>query len=147
MRCIFCKKKDTAVIETRLSDDGASVRRRRECSHCRMRFTTHERNEELPILVIKRDGRRERFDRDKLRGGVLKAVEKTTVSAAQVEKIVQLVESQITRRETGEIESQSIGDIVANQLKKFDKIAYIRFASVFRRFVDVEELQDEIHKL
>jgi len=115
--------------------------------HCRMRFTTHERNEELPILVIKRDGRRERYDREKLQLGILKAVEKTGVSASQVEKIIEDVESLAARSENGEMESQHIGDLVANRLKKFDKIAYIRFASVFRRFLDVEELQDELHKL
>ena len=130
-----------------MAEDGSSVRRRRECVHCRMRFTTHERNEELPILVIKRDGRRERYDREKLQLGILKAVEKTGVSASQVEKIIEDVESLAARSENGEMESQLIGDLVANRLKKFDKIAYIRFASVFRRFLDVEELQDELHKL
>ena len=147
MRCIFCKNRETEVIETRMAEDGSSVRRRRECVHCRMRFTTHERNEELPILVIKRDGRRERYDREKLQLGILKAVEKTGVSASQVEKIIEDVESLAARSENGEMESQHIGDLVANRLKKFDKIAYIRFASVFRRFLDVEELQDELHKL
>lgn len=147
MRCLFCKQNDTEVIETRVSDDRATIRRRRHCVSCDKRFTTYERVEELPILVVKRDGRRERFDRDKLRNGILKAVGKTTVTLEQVEAIVSAVEGIATERETAEIPSQDIGEHVAARLKAIDKLAYIRFASVFRRFVDVEEFEKELKKL
>lgn len=147
MHCIFCQNTDTEVIETRLSEDGAVIRRRRRCLKCEKRFTTYERVEELPILVIKRDGRRERFNREKLRRGVLKSTGKTTVSAEQIEKIISQVESELKQQEGTEIESDFIGNVVAKKLKKIDKIAYIRFASVFKRFLDVEEFEKELKKL
>jgi len=147
MYCIFCKHTDTEVIETRLSDDGATIRRRRQCPRCEKRFTTYERVEEFPVLVIKRDGKRERFDRDKLVHGILKSCEKTTVSASQVEQIVNEVERELRQEDTTEIESRTIGNLVAKYLKKIDKVAYIRFASVFRRFVEVEDFEKEVKKL
>ena len=147
MYCIFCKNSDSEVIETRLSEDGGVIRRRRHCPKCQKRFTTYERVEELPILVIKRDGRRERFDREKLRRGIFKSCEKTKVTADQIEKIVSEVESELKQQDSTEIESKVIGNLVAKQLKKVDKIAYIRFASVFRRFVDVEDFEREVKKL
>ena len=147
MYCIFCRNSDTEVIETRLSEDGGAIRRRRHCPKCQKRFTTYERIEELPILVIKRDSRRERFDREKLRRGILKSCEKTKVTADQVEKIVSEVESELKQQDSTEVESKMIGNLVAKHLKKVDKIAYIRFASVFRRFVDVEDFEREVKKL
>ncbi len=147
MFCLFCKNKDTEVIETRLSEDGTTIRRRRRCPKCGKRFTTYERIEEIPILVIKKDGKRERFDREKLRRGIIKSCGKTTVSAEQIEKIVGFVESEITQQPTTEIESKTIGNLVAQRLKKIDKIAYIRFASVFRQFEEVEDFEKEIKKL
>lgn len=147
MFCPFCKNNDTDVIETRLSDDGKAVRRRRQCPKCQKRFTTYEKVEEFPVLVIKRDGRRERFDRDKLRNGILKATGKTTISADQVEKIISEVEGEIKQEDTAEAESQMIGKLVAKRLKQLDKVAYIRFASVFRRFVDLEDFEKELKKL
>ncbi len=147
MYCIFCKHTDTEVIETRLSDDGTTIRRRRQCPKCEKRFTTYERVEELPILVIKRDGRRERFNREKVRNGILKATEKTPVKAEQVEKIVTSVEQELKEEDSTEIESSVVGNLVAKYLKKIDKIAYIRFASVFRRFVDIEDFEKELKKL
>lgn len=147
MYCIFCKHTDTEVIETRLSEDGGSVRRRRQCPKCQKRFTTYEKVEELPILVIKRNGKRERFDREKLRRGLFKACEKTIVTAEQVERVVSDVESELKQQGSTEVESKAIGDLVAKHLKKIDKIAYIRFASVFRRFVDVEDFEKELKKL
>jgi len=147
MFCVFCQNKETEVIETRLSDDGAIIRRRRRCLKCDKRFTTYERVEELPILVIKRDGRRERFDKDKLRRGIIKACEKTQVSANDIENIVNKVEGELRQRDSTEIESKIIGNLVAKQLKKIDKVAYIRFASVFRRFVDLEDFEAELKKL
>ena len=110
-------------------------------------MTTYERVEELPILVIKRDGRRERFEREKLRHGILKAVGKTSVTAEQVLKIVNEIEMEAAGQEKAEVESQFIGTMVAKRLKKIDKVAYIRFSSVFRRFVDVEEFEKELKKL
>src|SRR3989344_4834379 len=147
MHCIFCQNSSTEVIETRLSEDGGAIRRRRHCSKCQKRYTTYERMEELPILVIKRDGRRERFDREKLRRGVLKSCEKTKVTADQVEKDVSGVETELKQQDSTEIESKVIGNLVAKHLKKLDKIAYISFASVFRRFVDVEDFEKELKKL
>lgn len=147
MYCLFCKNSDTEVIETRLSENGAVIRRRRMCPNCKKRFTTHERIEEFPVLVIKRDQKRERFDREKLRRGIVKAVGKTTVSALQIEQILAEVESVITQAEQNEISSQFIGEIVANRLKLLDKVAYIRFASVFRRFVDIEEFTRELQQI
>lgn len=147
MFCIFCKNIDTEVIETRVSDDGATVRRRRECLKCKKRFTTYERVEELPILVIKRDGRRERFDREKLRRGLLIPCEKTEVTADQIERLINEVESDLKQKDATEIESKEIGNLVAKKLKKLDKIAYIRFASVFKRFVDLDDFETELKKL
>lgn len=147
MFCIFCQNKDSEVIETRVADEGTTIRRRRQCPKCKKRFTTYERVEELPILVIKRDGRRERFDKDKLRRGVLKACEKTKVAASDIEKIIADIEGELKQQEATEVESKMIGNLVARHLKKIDKIAYIRFASVFRRFVDLEDFEKELKKL
>ena len=147
MKCIFCGGSDTEVVETRVSDDGSSIRRRRECKKCNKRFTTYERVEQLPIIVIKNDNRRERFDRDKLRRGILISTGKTSVSLEQVEKIMDEVESDLKQEEKTEVESKLIGNLVAKKLKKVDKIAYIRFASVFRRFVDLEDFETELKKL
>lgn len=147
MHCVFCKHQSTDVIETRVQEEGAAIRRRRQCPQCQKRFTTYERVQSMPVLVIKRDGRRERFDSEKLRNGIIKGVGKTTVTADQVDTIITTINTQI--RETGktEISSLDIGTMVADQLNAIDKVAYIRFASVFRRFVDVEEFQNELQKL
>lgn len=147
MKCLFCQNTGTEVIETRVSEDKTTIRRRRSCGACKKRFTTYERVEELPILVVKRDERRERFDRKKLLSGVFKAVGKTTVTADQVEAIVSEIEQAVTQNGKSEVSSGLIGDMVAKQLKDLDKVAYIRFASVFRRFVDVEEFEKELKKL
>lgn len=147
MYCIFCQHQDTEVIETRLVDEGRVIRRRRQCIKCGKRFTTYERVEEFPILVIKRDGRRERFNREKLRQGMIKATEKTKVSLDDIEKIIDDIEFEIKQKDTTEIESRLIGNMVAKRLKKLDKVAYIRFASVFRRFVDLEDFEGELKKL
>lgn len=147
MKCLFCQYSSTEVIETRVSEDKTIIRRRRSCPECKRRFTTYERVEELPVLVIKRDQKRERFDRKKLMQGIFKAVGKTTVTAPQVEDIVNQLEQELTHNGKLEVQSQEIGDTVANRLKEIDKVAYIRFASVFRRFVDVEEFEKELKKL
>jgi transcriptional repressor NrdR len=147
MKCLFCQFSNTEVIETRVSEDKTAIRRRRSCTSCKKRFTTYERVEELPILVVKRDNRRERFDRKKLLDGLFKAVGKTTITANQVETIVAHVEQEIAQQVKSEISSSEIGNMVAMQLKDLDKVAYIRFSSVFKRFVDVEEFERELQKL
>ncbi len=147
MHCIFCSNEQTEVVETRTADDGMTVRRRRECTKCLKRFTTYERVEQIPIIVVKRDGRRERFDRHKLSDGIIKSTGKTTITLEQVEQIVKNVEMDLKQEETTELQSQKIGELVAKYLKNLDKIAYIRFASVFKRFVDVEDFEKELKKL
>ncbi|MFZ2026438.1 MAG: transcriptional regulator NrdR [Microgenomates group bacterium] len=147
MNCLFCKNTDTEVIETRLADEGVTIRRRRVCPKCQKRFTTYERSEEFPILVIKKDGKRERFNRDKVRLGLQKACEKTMVTADQIERMISDIEQDVKQRDTAEVESSVIGALIAKQLKRTDKIAYIRFASVFKRFVELDDFQKEIKKL
>jgi transcriptional repressor NrdR len=147
MKCLFCQNGDTDVVETRISDDQTTVRRRRECVKCLKRFTTYERVEQLPIIVIKRDKRREKFDRDKLKKGILASCGKTILTLEEVEDVVSQVEADLKQEDSIEIESRRIGNLVAEKLKKKDKVAYIRFASVFRRFVDVEEFNEELKKI
>lgn len=147
MHCPYCKYHHTEVAETRAAEDGTNTRRRRGCVKCGKRFTTYERIENIALNVIKRDGKRQQFDREKLRNGLLKSCEKTKISAIQINEIVEDVEKRMRGGDTLEIESQKIGRIVATRLKRLDKIAYIRFSSVFKRFVDLEELEKELHKL
>jgi transcriptional repressor NrdR len=144
MKCPYCGSKDTEVVETRDSEDLETIRRRRECASCGKRFTTYERIENINLIVIKKDGKREQFDRDKLKRGIIRSCEKTKVSLEDIEKIVTEIEREL-RGETGvEIESKKI---VATRLKTMDKVAYIRFSSVFRRFVDVEDFEKEVKRL
>lgn len=147
MKCPYCENIDTEVIETRDSEDLGTTRRRRECSKCTKRFTTYERIESVPIIVIKKDGRKEQFEREKLQMGILKACEKTMVGIEDIEKVVDEVERELRSLDGVEVESKKLGQMVATRLKKLDKIAYIRFASVFRRFVDVEDFEKELQKL
>ncbi|MCL5019025.1 MAG: transcriptional regulator NrdR [Patescibacteria group bacterium] len=147
MKCPFCAVDETEVIETRDSEDGIITRRRRVCLKCDKRFTTYERIEVEPLIIVKKDGRREQFIRDKLRRGMLKACEKTTVSLDTIEKLVNDVERELRGADSSEIESKKVGSLVARELKKTDKLAYIRFASVFRRFVDLEDLEKELKKI
>lgn len=147
MRCPFCDHSDTEVVETRDSEDLATIRRRRSCSKCSKRFTTYERVERVPLIVIKKDGRKEQFDRDKLSHGILKSCEKTVIGIEEINKIVDEVDKELRSFGSVEVDSKKIGQSVATKLKKIDKIAYIRFASVFRRFVDVEDFEKELQKL
>lgn len=147
MKCPYCGNKDTEVVETRDSEDLETIRRRRACISCDKRFTTYERVENIHLIVIKKDGRREQFNREKLRGGILKACEKTTVPVDTIHKIVAEVERELRNESSIEVESKKIGHMVAQRLKKHDKVAYIRFSSVFRRFVDVEDFEKEVKKL
>ncbi len=147
MKCIYCKHPDSDVIETRISEDGMTVRRRRVCNKCKKRFTTYERIEEVPIFVIKRDRRREQFDAAKLKSGIMKAVGKTQVTFEQIDSITSMVTSKLISMGSNEVQSRKIGEIVAEQLKKIDKVAYIRFASVFKRFEDPEQFINELKRL
>ncbi|MFH1832889.1 MAG: transcriptional regulator NrdR [Candidatus Levyibacteriota bacterium] len=147
MKCPYCGSKETEVVETRDSEDLETIRRRRACLKCEKRFTTYERVENINLIVIKKDGKREQFSRDKLKNGILKASEKTKVSLENIEKIVTEVERELRSGDSVEIESKKIGLMIANRLKKIDKVAYIRFSSVFKRFVDVEDFEEEVKKL
>lgn len=147
MRCPYCGARETEVVETRDSEDLETIRRRRSCQKCDKRFTTYERVENIHLIVIKRDGKRQPFVREKLKGGILKSCEKTTVSVDQIEKIVTDIERELRNEAGVEVESRKIGEMVALRLKQIDKIAYIRFSSVFKRFVDIEDFEKEVQKL
>lgn len=147
MKCPFCSYQESKVLETRLSEDLDTTRRRRECIHCSKRFTTYERVERSPLIVVKKDGRREQFAFEKLHRGLQKATERTRVSADDIEEIVNKVEQELRAQATTEIPSILIGEQAAKHLKKLDKVAYIRFASVFKQFVDVEEFEKELKRL
>lgn len=147
MKCPYCNHENTEVLETRDSEDLAVTRRRRTCTKCEKRFTTYERIESVPITVIKKDDRRETFDREKLKRGIWRASGKTTIKAGDVDRIVDEVERELIGGDTTEETSKKIGELVAKRLKKLDKVAYIRFASVFRSFVDVEDFEKEVKKL
>lgn len=147
MHCPYCGNKGSEVVETRDSDDMDTIRRRRSCLGCSKRFTTYERVENIPLIVIKRDRRREQFNRDKLKTGFMKACEKTVIPVTLIEKLVTDITREIRGLDSIEIESSMIGEMVAAKLKQIDKVAYIRFASVFKRFVDVEDFEKEVKKL
>ncbi len=147
MKCPYCGSKDTEVVETRDSEDLETIRRRRNCVKCEKRFTTYERVENINLVVIKKDGKREHFDRDKLKNGIIRSCEKTTVTVDDVEKIVIEIERELRGGESVEVDSKKIGQMVSMRLKKLDKIAYIRFSSVFKRFVDIEDFEKEVKKL
>jgi transcriptional repressor NrdR len=145
MKCPFCKRGETKVLESRESED--SLRRRRECVKCAKRFTTYERVETTNILVVKRSGDREQFNREKLHNGVLRACEKRPVSSAQIEQLLDEVEEECKKSRTGEVTSTRIGEIIMQKLKKLDKVAYIRFASVYLDFKDPEDFEAATREL
>lgn len=147
MKCPYCESQDTEVVETRESDDFATTRRRRECTKCKKRFTTYERVENIPLLVIKKDGRREPFLREKLRTGIVKACEKRPVSIDLIESLVDEIERELRGKETTEISSKTIGNMVLRKLKKIDKVAYLRYASVYLDFSDLSDFETMIEKL
>ncbi len=150
MKCPFCGHLEDKVIDSRPAEDGSSIRRRRECLSCSGRFTTYEKVELLPLLVIKKDGTREAYSQDKLMNGILKACEKRPVSSDQMTSMVEYIENQIQNTIKREISTNEIGELVMQQLKNIDEVAYVRFASVYRQFKDVnsfmEELQDMLKK-
>jgi transcriptional repressor NrdR len=147
MKCPYCDHSESKVIDSRESKNGLSIRRRRECLSCTRRFTTYEKIEEIPYMVIKKDGQRQRFDSQKLLQGLLKACEKRPVPVSKLEEIVEEVEAKLQDRHEKEIEASEIGQLVMTRLKDLDKVAYVRFASVYREFKDVLEFKKELEVL
>jgi len=147
LRCPACGRPDTRVLDTRPVQDRRVIKRRRECEACGDRFTTYERLEESPLVVLKSDGRREAFDRRKIVSGVLRACEKRPVSVEQIENLAAEVEREVRRLGYDEIPSKVIGELVVERLRKLDEVAYVRFASVYRRFADLEEFKREVERL
>lgn len=144
MRCPFCTASDTQVLESRIVDDGKSLRRRRECLKCRKRFTTYEKVGGSALWVVKKDGRREPFDREKVKKGILRAVEKRPLSMDFVNEVVDEIEREMLREEKEEVSSKLIGKTVLKKLKKVDKVAWLRFASVYLQFEDLEDFAKAI---
>ncbi|MBQ7712246.1 MAG: transcriptional repressor NrdR [Clostridia bacterium] len=147
MKCLYCGCLDSKVIDSRLSEDGSSIRRRRECLSCGRRFTTYETVERIPVFVIKKDGNREVFDIAKVRSGILKACEKRPVSYESIEKLVNEIEKTVYNSGANEISTERIGDEVMKGLKELDQVAYVRFASVYKEFKDIETFLSEIETI
>lgn len=144
MRCPFCNSTNGRVVDSRASKEGDSIRRRRECLKCGRRFTTYERIEEVAQLVIKKDGRRENFDRWKLKSGILKAVEKRPIGLEQVDGMIDEIERELFNSSDHEVNTKAVGEAVMVKLKKLDEVAYVRFASVYRQFKDLNEFMSEL---
>lgn len=147
MKCPFCGHENTRVIDSRPAEDNNSIRRRRVCDECDKRFTTYEKVETIPLIVIKKDNNREVYDRTKIENGVLRACHKRPISADQIEHLVDEVETEIFNREEKEIPSRVIGELVMNKLKDLEAVAYVRFASVYREFKDINTFMDELKKV
>ena len=147
MRCPFCDNQETKVIDSRPTEDGHAIRRRRECERCSRRFTTYEKVEEVILMVVKKDGSREAFDRRKIMNGIIKACEKRPVTVATIENMVDQIERGLNNMMEKEIDSSFIGELIMDQLKDVDQVAYVRFASVYRQFTDVNTFIREIEKL
>lgn len=147
MKCPFCGFDDSKVVDSRPTDEGTSIRRRRECLKCLKRFTTYETVERMPLMLVKRDGTRQAYDRQKLLGGLIKACEKRPVSLPQLEQIVDTVEQRVFGSLESEVSSKIIGELVMEQLRKVDEVAYVRFASVYRQFKDINTFMEELNTL
>lgn len=147
MHCIKCGFEESKVVDSRAIEEGNSIRRRRECLNCKNRFTTYEKIEFTPISVVKKTGERQQFNRDKVQKGLLRACEKRPVSVEQIEKIVDEIEMELNNSMEKEIEASKIGELVIEKLKEVDEIAYVRFASVYRQFKDINEFKKELNKL
>lgn len=147
MKCPFCGKENTKVIDSRPVEDMNSIRRRRSCDECGKRFTTYEKIETIPLIVIKKDNNREQYDRSKIEAGVLRACHKRPVSAKQISDLVDSIETEIFNMEVKEIPSTVIGELVMDKLKDLEAVAYVRFASVYREFKDVNTFMDELKKI
>ncbi len=147
MKCPFCGEENTKVIDSRPADDNSSIRRRRVCDTCGKRFTTYEKIETIPLIIIKKDNNREQYDRNKIEGGILRACHKRPISAKQINDVIDSVETELFNMEEKELPSTVIGEIVMDRLKDLDTVAYVRFASVYREFKDVNTFMDEIKKI
>lgn len=147
MKCPQCETEDTKVLESRLSEGGRSVRRRRQCSHCAHRFTTYEREEILDLLIVKKDGRTEPYNREKIFKSIQIACQKRSISIAEINTIVNKIEKTLQEFGEREISSEKVGDLVMGKLQDLDKVAYVRFASVYREFRDMDEFMRTIHQL
>jgi transcriptional repressor NrdR len=147
MKCPFCGHLHDKVVDSRESKEGDAIRRRRQCLGCQRRFTSYERIDEIPYMVVKKDGRRERFDRQKVLAGVLKACEKRPVSMVQLEAIADKAEVMVQESSEREVSTQTLGEMIMNELKNLDKVAYVRFASVYLDFKDVQEFMSELKDL
>lgn len=147
MKCPFCAYRDSRVLESRSTDEGSAIRRRRECLSCRERFTTYERVETVPLMVIKKDGTRQEFDRTKILQGVIKACEKRQVPLSRLEELVSGIELRLRNSMEQEISSQVIGEMVMDELRRIDQVAYVRFASVYRQFRDIQSFLEELETL
>lgn len=147
MKCPYCSHENTRVIDSRSAENDNSIRRRRECDECGKRFTTYEKVETIPLIIIKKDNNRETYDRSKIEAGILRACHKRPVSAQQITSLVDEVENEVTNMEEKEIQSQVIGELLMNKLKAVDPVAYVRFASVYREFKDVNTFMDELKKM
>lgn len=147
MKCPFCSSDNTRVIDSRPAEDNSSIRRRRLCDGCGKRFTTYEKVETIPLIVIKKDNNREQYDRSKIEAGILRACHKRPISAGQINDLVDEIETEIFNKEEKEISSSQIGEIVMDKLKNLEAVAYVRFASVYREFKDVNTFMDELKKI
>lgn len=147
MKCPFCNQDNTRVVDSRPADDNSSIRRRRMCDECKRRFTTYEKVETIPLIVIKKDNSREEYDRSKIEAGVLRACYKRPIPVQKIKELVDNVETELFNREEREIESKVIGEIVMDKLKSLEAVAYVRFASVYREFKDVNTFMDELKKI
>lgn len=147
MKCPYCENTDTKVIDSRHTEDGHAIRRRRECEKCSKRFTTYEKIEEVVLMVIKKDGSRETFDRNKVMSGIVKACEKRPVTVKSMENIVNEIEKKLNNMMEKEVNSTFIGELIMERLKELDQVAYVRFASVYRQFTDINTFISEIENL
>ena len=147
MKCAYCGCTQSRVVDSRQNDDGTSIRRRRECESCGRRFTTYERIDLVPLMIIKKDQTREAFDVEKLRSGIVKSCEKRPVSLGKIDELVREIEQKLNNQPDSEITSKMVGELVMDGLKKLDEVAYVRFASVYRQFRDIQSFRDELNKL
>ena len=147
MRCPYCSYEESKVVDSRATDDYTAIRRRRECLRCSKRYTTYEKVEDIPILVIKKDSIRETFNKDKIMSGIVKACQKRPVSRSQMQNIVDDIEKNISNKMIVEIKSEDIGEMVMERLKNVDEVSYVRFASVYRQFMDINTFMEEIKNL
>ncbi|EOD01273.1 transcriptional regulator NrdR [Caldisalinibacter kiritimatiensis] len=147
MKCPFCDYYETKVVDSRPTDEGQAIRRRRECISCKKRFTTYEKIEEIPLVVVKKDGTRQPYNRSKLLNGIIRACEKRPVSINTMEKVVNDIEKVLYNLMEKEVTTKDIGEMVMNKLKNIDEVAYVRFASVYRQFKDINTFMDELKKL